>query len=309
MKAVHHVRHITRCLGAAALALVVFLPVHVRAETSTTTVYSLSSARLDGVVGENTYVFNAGSSGGGAELTQSSGNLNFTMNVNSLGQFNYGLMVGHFSAVSLQQVGSSITMEYAVTTSANSSTHLLFRGDQNAPFRIGFFDSSAGSPVTANSQFQTSSSFDAYAGYAAYYGGRTDFGYTFKDRDTGAGSTLFGGTTDIGSGYSTGRLGNSTGISSFTGVFTLERISATEIRITSKIGSATAVQSIVSASLIESFDTFGIAGFAGETDSMLTFTKLDITAVTPIPEPGSWGLVTGLFGIMAAYGFRRGVRR
>ncbi|AHF94061.1 hypothetical protein OPIT5_04145 [Opitutaceae bacterium TAV5] len=279
---------------------------------TTETRYSLDTAKLVGTSGANTYVFYTGAIGG-ASLAKSGDNLAFTLNVNNPGTYNYGLMAAHFDAVSLKQIGASITLDYAITVSSNSSTHFLFREDQNTPFRVGLFDSSASTHITGNNQYMTWSGFQNYTGYSATYAGRAEkTTYNpLKIRPANTDSNLFGGMTNIGSNYSTGRLGTSAGVTDFTGIFKLERISDTEIRITSKVNNDTEVSTIVSSSLIENFDTFGIAGFAGSDDSVLTFTKLNVIAVIPaaVPEPGTWALFGGTLVLLATFALRRARRR
>ncbi|EIQ00039.1 PEP-CTERM putative exosortase interaction domain-containing protein [Opitutaceae bacterium TAV1] len=272
--------------------------------------YSIDTAALDGTAGENTYVLNAGSSSTGkAALTKGGGQLTFALNGGTPDSTEYAVVLGYFDTVSLSAVGASVTLEYAVTVSTNDASHRLFNSTNTEPFRVGFFDSSASTKLTGNSPYMTSSVFPNYAGYTANMGGQSNYNAgSFNQRFAGGSNTaLMSGLAKLNSGYTEQRIGYSQGIPNFTGIFKLERISDTEIRITSIMnGTASSEESIVvSSNLVGNIDTFGITGFAGSSDAVLTFTQLNVTAITPVPEPGTWALLLGATGLLAALILRR----
>jgi hypothetical protein len=272
-------------LGAVALAAV-STTAHADGTAAATADirYSIDSAVLDGAAGGNTFVANTGSqSTGHATLSRSSGQLTFGLNTGSGATSDYGLLAGYFNTVSLETTGASITLEYAVTVSTTEPDGLFSRSQQT-PFRLGFFDSSAGQKLEGNYQWRSSGRFANYTGYTTSLGSSGGYGALSQRLPDSKSQELVVGLSKLGdTGQRIGSVTNGLP-ANFTGTFKIERISGTGIRITSTLNGETpsTKEIVTSSSLVGKFDTFVIAGFAGTSPTAaLTFTRLTVTAVTP----------------------------
>ncbi len=228
-----------------------------------------------------------------------------------------------FATQTLATVGDSLTATYTFTTPATVGS------GSSSSFRVGLFDTLGRAGLDADVSASSGSPNSLY-GWAADPGGPVAGipGYMLDmDVNTGAGADLNFRTHNVGS--ATGRLMATTGSSSFssfssgpdegytfdpsttyTGSFSVERISATELQLTGTIGGSS--YSIVDDTFTS--DSFGFLGFhvnsnqfgssnsAGQPDNGIDFSNINVQ-FTPavVPEPSSLALL----GLMGCAGFMR----
>ncbi|MEM7576241.1 MAG: PEP-CTERM sorting domain-containing protein [Planctomycetota bacterium] len=210
-----------------------------------------------------------------------------------------------FATQTLANIGDKLTATYTFTTPATVGS-----GSSSA-FRVGLFDTLGRAGLDANVSASSSSPNDLYGNVANSVAGLP--GYMFDmDVNTGSDDINF---REHNVGSATGRLMATTGSSSFsnispsgpdgvysfaantqyTGSFSIERISATEVELTGTIGGAThTVTDVFDSAEIgmlafhANSNQFGSSNSAGDPDNGLTFSNINVEF---IPEPASMSLL------------------
>ncbi len=216
-----------------------------------------------------------------------------------------------FPTQTLANVGDKLTATYTFTTPATVGS------GGNSSFRVGLYDTLGRAGLDADIS-ASSGSPNALYGWSVGNGGPGDLGlpgYMLDmDVDNGADDLNFR-KHDVNS--ATGRLMSTTGSGSFssispsgpdnayvfmantqyTGSFTIERISATEVELTGTLDGATH-------SVTDAFDSvdlgflgfhinsnqFGSTNAQGEPDNGIDFSNIKIEFI-PVPEPASMALL------------------
>lgn len=228
-----------------------------------------------------------------------------------------------FPTQTLANVGDKLVATYTFTTPATVGT-------TNGGFRIGLFDTLGRAALDADVS-SSSSSPNAVYGWSVGNGGPGDPGLPgyMLDMDVNSGSNDLN-FREHNTGSATGRLLQTTGSGSFssfssgpdgvlsfaantqyTGSFTVERISATEVQLTGTLDGA-------SHAVTDTFDSvdfgllafhvnsnvFGSTGTQDVPDNGIDFSNIRIEFI-PIPEPSSMALLTlGLLAVMKRHSRR-----
>ncbi len=218
-----------------------------------------------------------------------------------------------FPTQTLASVGDRLVATYTFMTPATVGT------PGSAPFRVGLFDTLGRAGLNADITASSSSPSELYGwGTGATPPGPGTAGLPgyMLDMDVGTGTEdLNFRAHDAGTVNPSGRLlGTTTGFASispsgpdgaysfapnttYVGSFAIERISATEVRVTGTLGTATH-------SVTDTFDstdigllafwansnTFGSSGAPNTPDNGIDFTNVTIEYV-PVPEPASLTLL------------------
>lgn len=224
-----------------------------------------------------------------------------------------------FATQTLSTVGDMLTATYTFTTPTTI-------GSGNSSFRVGLFDTLGRAGLNADVSASSGTPNPLYGDTGI---GGTEIGLPgyMLDMDvnpaTASDADLNFRTHNVGS--ATGRLMATTGSGSFssfssgpdagytfdpnteyTGSFSIERISATELQLTGTLDGET--YSIIDDTFTS--DSFGFLGFhvnsnqfgssntAGEADNGIDFSNIRVDFVTAVPEPSSAALlISGLFAM------------
>ncbi|QYM78973.1 PEP-CTERM sorting domain-containing protein [Horticoccus luteus] len=244
------------------------------------------------------------SSGGGSSVTYTA-DTSITLATGSSGRHLLGYFTADGSPVSLG-IGDTMTVTFKIQF---DRTTALADGSNN--FRIGLFDSTAGTRITADSAGGTSvgALFDNYTGYIATLnsGGSGSNGLRLYERTSTTNQAFIAGIaayTQLGSSASPNQA-LATG-TTYTGEMSFSRTGSAELTTSFLLTGGSLTNYTISAvdtSPSFSFDTFAIYATSSTTDSMtLSQVKIQYTAV---PEPATTAAIFGVLGVAFALWRRR----
>ena len=280
-----------KLLGTISAVLLTMVMTNVQAEV----LFDLSTVKLSGTTGANTFTFQS-KAADSIGLVSGSNSLVWT----GASSNSYSYIVSHFDSQTLA-VGQTLQLDYSFTIS-NAN---FFRNDVTMPLRLGLFNS-AGNLITASSTASYSPNATQYKGYGAGYnvvdnpptGGNPD---TFYVRSGSNNSNLLALATN-GNGYKSmpaaPNLDTANG-TSINGSFALT-MTDDGLLISSIVNGRTAQTYLIETGYYSTFDTFSILAASGGNPSTLTFSNLTLSL---IPEPSTFALLG--IGALVVIGCRR----